>query len=62
MILIVEDIVSMRKIITSMVRRMGYNDILEAANGAEALEHLRMRTVDVVLTDWLMPEMDGSHF
>ena len=45
-----------------MVHKLGYKDVLEAENGTEALEHLRMRHVTVVLTDWLMPEMDGNQF
>ncbi|MBT6148145.1 MAG: response regulator [Gemmatimonadetes bacterium] len=60
MILIVEDTTTMRKVVVAMVRKLGYKDILEAADGTEALEHLRMRHVHVVLTDWLMPGVDGS--
>lgn len=62
MILVVEDTASMRKIVVAMLNKIGYKETLEAANGAEALEHLRMRHVDAIMTDWKMPEMDGSQF
>lgn len=60
MILVVEDTASMRKIVIAMLQKIGYKEFLEAGNGAEALEHLHMRHVDAILTDWNMPEMDGS--
>lgn len=60
MILIVEDIVSMRRVVAAMLRRIGFKEMHETANGQEALDFLRMRHVDVVLTDWDMPEMDGG--
>lgn len=34
-------------------------EITTAANGAEALEQVRARTVSLVLTDYNMPEMNG---
>ena len=37
----------------------GSYDITEAENGAEALAYLETHPVDVVITDLLMPEVDG---
>ncbi len=39
---------------------MGFNDIIEAENGVDALEKLEGRQIDLVVTDWNMPEMNGA--
>lgn len=59
-ILLVEDVASMRKVVASMLGKVGFTDVLQAGDGQEALEILRMRQVDLVLTDWVMPNMDGG--
>ncbi|MBT3343397.1 MAG: HDOD domain-containing protein [Gemmatimonadetes bacterium] len=60
MILVVEDASTMRKVVVAMLGKVGFTDIIEAADGLEALEVLRMRQIDLVLTDWVMPNMDGG--
>jgi len=40
------------------LKKWGYN-ILTAGNGVEALEKFLSKDIDIVLTDWLMPELDG---
>ncbi len=40
------------------LKKWGYN-ILTAGNGAEALEKFLSEDIDIILTDWIMPEMDG---
>ena len=58
--LVVDDSQSMRSIIKTALQKMGlFEEILEAENGAEALERLREGPVDVVLLDWYMPVMEG---
>ncbi len=56
--LVVEDFETMRNII---VKVLGSLDIeaTQAANGIEALKVLDTKPVDIVLTDLVMPEMDG---
>ncbi len=64
-LLVVDDSATMRKIITRTIRKAGLSvndDILEAADGKEALEKLSAGSVDVVLCDINMPEMDGLEF
>lgn len=59
-VLIVDDERDVRTVARIMLERAGYN-VVEAANGREAVESLRTRPgdVDVVLLDIMMPEMGG---
>ena len=50
----------MREVVAAMLGKIGYTEVLESGNGREALEILRLRQIDLVLTDWLMPEMGGN--
>jgi len=59
-ILIVDDSVTMRKIISKSLSSAGYEDIVEAGDGAEAMS--KMAGVNLVLLDWNMPVMDGLSF
>jgi two-component system, chemotaxis family, chemotaxis protein CheY len=63
-VLIVDDSSTMRKIITRSLRQAGLDcgDILEAGDGAEALELLGREPIDVILSDINMPNMDGMEF
>ncbi len=58
--LVVDDSSTMRRIIKNSLKRIGFEDIVEAENGKDALE--KMADVDIILTDWKMPEMDGLEF
>jgi two-component system, chemotaxis family, chemotaxis protein CheY len=60
--LIIDDSVTMRRIIANILARLGYPDVVHAANGREALDRLATEPVDVVITDWYMPEMNGLDF
>jgi adenylate cyclase len=58
-ILVVDDNGDNRYTLCNRLRRQGYSDLEEAANGREALERLAARPFDLVLLDIMMPEMDG---
>jgi two-component system, chemotaxis family, chemotaxis protein CheY len=60
-VLVVDDSAAIRKILQRVLRQTGMaiNTIHEAGDGQEALELLRSRRVDLVLTDINMPRMDG---
>jgi two-component system chemotaxis response regulator CheY len=62
--LIVDDSVTMRRIIKNTLQKLGFKNFLEAGNGAEALDVLGKSkdNVDLILLDWNMPEMDGLEF
>lgn len=59
-VLIVEDHVSIRDYITGLLE--GRYNTLQAANGKEALAVLEKQKVDLILTDLMMPWMDGFEF
>ncbi|WP_438348479.1 response regulator transcription factor [Paenibacillus sp. FA6] len=58
LILIVEDEPRMRELIADYLEEEGF-DIIQAANGHEALEHAHRTPPDLVVLDIMMPGMDG---
>lgn len=61
-IITVDDSSTMRRIIKNTLQKLGFESILEAGNGVEALEVMSKNKVDMIVTDWNMPEMDGLTF
>jgi two-component system chemotaxis response regulator CheY len=59
--LVVDDSASMRRIIINALQRIGYNDVVEAADGREALGRFD-ESIEFIITDWNMPNMSGSDF
>ena len=57
-ILIVEDDKELRELFGRVLMKQGY-DIKETSNGKEALEALHQDFYDIVISDIMMPEMDG---
>lgn len=60
--LVVDDSSTMRRIIINTLNKLGHTDVVEAGNGREGLERLGDSKVDLVITDWNMPEMNGIEF
>ncbi len=62
--LIVDDSSVMRKIVERALRQAGIDPLVvhEACNGAEGLEVLKAKQVDLILSDINMPAMDGLEF
>ena len=58
-VLVVDDFATMRRIITNVLRQLGFENILEAEDGTKALQILETEKVDFVITDWNMPQMSG---
>ena len=57
-VLLVDDSRSQRRILSAYLSRWGYS-VVEAGSGAEALEILKTHPIDLVVSDWMMPGMDG---
>jgi two-component system, chemotaxis family, chemotaxis protein CheY len=58
--LIVDDSVTMRRIVINSLKNLGYNDFIEANDGKEAIEKLTSDpAVNFVITDWNMPVVSG---
>ena len=57
-VLVVEDEIAIREILTVWLKSAGY-DTCVASNGLEGLKELYERHPDLVVTDILMPQMDG---
>lgn len=58
-ILVVEDVELMKRLIIKHLNNLGFNDLLDASNGRDALEKLRFTKVDFIITDWIMPNISG---
>lgn len=58
-VLVVDDSRNMRKTIKSSLESLGYSEIKEAENGANALSLLKQESFGLVLLDWNMPVMSG---
>lgn len=57
-ILVVDDSRAQRMMLAATLRMSGY-EVLQAADGLEALQVVRSSRVDFVISDWMMPELDG---
>lgn len=60
-VLIVDDDEAILGMLSSFLRRQGYR-VLSAGNPLKALELLEQETVQLVLTDLMMPHVDGIDF
>lgn len=58
-LLVVEDRQVMLKIMRRLLAQLGYARIDEAANGLQALERIREKRYDLILSDWNMDGMSG---
>ncbi len=64
-ILIIDDFATMRKIIRTVLKDLGFTNLEEAADGSEAIEFLKTKGADsitgykLILCDWNMPDITG---
>ena len=59
-ILLVDDYEFIRTILERILQQLGYQNLCMAVDGLEALNLLRSQPIDLVITDYHMPEMDGT--
>jgi DNA-binding response OmpR family regulator len=57
-VLVVDDEANIRRLLRGYLQNSGFQ-VLEAANGTDALTELRSREIDVALVDVMLPEVDG---
>lgn len=58
-ILVVDDYATMRRIIKNLLNQLGFTNIEQAADGAQALQILRATQIGLVVSDWNMEPMTG---
>jgi len=61
-ILVVDDFLTMRRIIINLLRQLGFSNVTEAADGVQALERVQGEKIDLIVSDWNMPNMTGIEF
>jgi two-component system chemotaxis response regulator CheY len=62
-VLVIDDSRAMRSILGRIVKSIGFDEVVEAGNGQEALERLDEGPLpSLALIDWNMPVMDGLEF
>ena len=57
-VLIAEDDLISRRLLLSYLQKWGH-DVVVAENGAQAWQLYQQETFPLVISDWMMPEMDG---
>lgn len=63
-ILIVEDMSTMRKVIARFLRDLGYNNLADSPDGADAWKKIQeavtaKQCFGLIISDWIMPKMKG---
>lgn len=60
--LVIDDDQRLRPIIARLMKCLGFELVMQAGDGEEAMQHLAGGPVDLILTDLRMPRMDGICF
>ncbi|MFO0500098.1 MAG: chemotaxis response regulator CheY [Pseudomonadota bacterium] len=58
-ILVIDDAVTMRRIVINLLRQLGFTNMNEADDGTTAWDKLQHETFDLIISDWNMPKMTG---
>ena len=61
-VLVADDYGTMRRIMRNLLGQIGFANIEEAVDGQSALDKLRERSFDLVISDWNMEPMSGLDF
>ena len=59
--LVVDDSATMRRIVVNALKSIGYDNVIEAGDGSDALARCDA-SIDLIITDWNMPVMGGLDF
>jgi two-component system chemotaxis response regulator CheY len=58
-VLVVDDQLTMREVTRLALQQMGVRNILDAENGSDAFQKATTQPLDMIISDFNMPEMDG---
>jgi len=58
-VLVVDDMSTMRRIVKNVLKQIGFSDMVEAENGQDALNKLKVGDIGLIVSDWNMPIMQG---
>lgn len=58
-VLVVDDSASMRRLVTNVLRELGFSAIDQAVDGLDAFSQFQRWPYDLVITDWNMPNATG---
>ena len=58
-ILIVEDLLTIRLFLRRTLKKLGYSNVVLAEDGEAALNEVKKKSFDLIISDWHMPNMDG---
>ena len=61
-ILVVDDFATMRRIVKNILTQLGFTNIVEAEDGKQALGKVMEGDIDMIISDWNMPNMMGIDF
>ena len=61
-ILIVEDLLMTRLFLRRTLKKLGYTNVVLSGDGEIALKELELKSFDLIISDWHMPNMDGLDF
>jgi two-component system chemotaxis response regulator CheY len=57
--LIVDDSLTMRRIVINTLKSIGFENVIEAVDGKDGMAKMLSEGADFLVTDWNMPEMSG---
>ena len=58
-ILVVDDLLTMRDLLIKSLNKLGFLNVIQASDGDIALDVLLKDQIDLLITDWNMPNMSG---
>ncbi len=58
-ILVVDDFQTMRRIVINLLKQLGFGNVTEAGDGQQALDKVKNEQIDLIISDWNMPNMTG---
>ncbi len=61
-VLVVDDFLTMRRIVRNQLEEIGFRDIDDAEDGESALRKLRSKEFHLIISDWNMQPMTGLEF